>query len=336
MQCIVSVKAFQCGSTPRIDVLESFIAQRRTRPVFAHRGGCSGQLAAEQYGGTTCASGTLFTEMYSYTAAGRITAKRLRLNQGNNNADLNASFTYNNEGTLASVTYPNGGNTYTYGFDSMYRPASLTDNQTTPVTWVNNVAYAPDNQLTQIARWNGSAYWTETRTYNTLNQLTRQTVSGILDQEYDFSATQNNGKLTGSYDHIAGQQVSYTYDVLGRLSTAKTANIAQCWTCDGFGNRTQQTLTQGSGPTASFTVDPTTNRINTSGYTYDNNGNPTAYGAGVALTYDVENRLATYNSSVKYAYAPDNHRIWNLDASGNQWVWFYGPDGAQMGTYKLT
>ncbi|HZU29040.1 MAG TPA: RHS repeat-associated core domain-containing protein [Bryobacteraceae bacterium] len=298
----------------------------------------AGQLAAEQYGGTTCTPGTLFTEMYSYNSAGRMTAKRLRLNKGNNNADLNASFTYNNEGTLSSITYPNSGATYTYGFDSMYRPASLTDNQTTPVTWVNNVAYAPDNQLTQIARWNGSAYWTESRTYNNLNQLTRQTVSGVFDQEYDFSGTQNNGKLTGSYDHIAAQQVSYTYDVLGRLSTAKTANTSQwgfSWTYDGFGNRTQQTLTQGSGPTSSFSVDPATNRISTAGYTYDANGNPTAYGSGVALTYDVENRLATYNGSVKYAYAPDNHRVWNLDASSNQWVWFYGPDGAQMGTYKI-
>src|SRR5581483_6639481 len=28
--------------------------------------------------------------------------------------------------------------------------------------------------------------------------------------------------------------------------------------------------------------------------------------------------------------------VWNLDASGNKWVWFYGPDGPQMGTYKVT
>jgi hypothetical protein len=93
----------------------------------------------------------------------------------------------------------------------MSRPVSLTDNQVTPVTWVNNVAYAADNQLTQIARWSGTAYWTESRTYNILNQLTRQTVSGVFDQEYNFSATQNNGKLTGSFDHIASQQVSYSY-----------------------------------------------------------------------------------------------------------------------------
>src|SRR5581483_11104167 len=190
-----------------------------------------------------------------------------------------------------------------------------------------------------ISRWNGSAYWAESRSYNVMNQLTRQTVSAFFDQEYNFSATQNNGKLTGSYDHIAGQQVTYTYDALGRLSTAKTAVTTQwgfSWTYDGFGNRTQQTLTQGSGPTASFSVDAATNRINSTGYTYDANGNPTSYGSGVTLTYDVENRLTSYNGAVKYAYQKDNNRVWNLDASGNKWVWFYGPDGAQMGTYKVT
>src|SRR5947209_3684221 len=97
------------------------------------------------------------------------------------------------------------------------------------------------------------AYWTESRTYNVMNQLTRQTVAGVFDQEYTLSATQNNGKLTGSYDHIANQQVTYTYDSLGRLSTAKTALTTQwgfSYGYDGFGNRTQQTLTQGAGPSS--------------------------------------------------------------------------------------
>jgi RHS repeat-associated protein len=128
------------------------------------------------------------------------------------------------------------------------------------------------------------------------------------------------------------------YDVLGRLKTTATANTSQwgySWTYDGFGNRTQQTLTQGSGPTAAITVDAATNRISGTGYAYDANGNPTSYSTGVTLAYDVENRMTSYNSSVKYFYAPDNHRVWNLDASGNEMVWFYGPDGEQMGMYKM-
>jgi YD repeat-containing protein len=36
-----------------------------------------GRLTASQYGGTSCTASTLFTEMYSYTAGGRVTSKRL-------------------------------------------------------------------------------------------------------------------------------------------------------------------------------------------------------------------------------------------------------------------
>ena len=49
--------------------------------------------------------------------------------------------------------------------------------------------------------------FTETCTYNTLLQLTQETL---------YSATQNNGKILQSTDSVTGETVNYTYDALNR------------------------------------------------------------------------------------------------------------------------
>jgi YD repeat-containing protein len=87
-----------------------------------------------QYGTT---QGTLsFTEMYGYTQAGQPNAKMLQAIESTSADPINltATYTYDNEGKMASVTYPNSGPTYTYGFDSMYRPVSLTSGSNTIVS----------------------------------------------------------------------------------------------------------------------------------------------------------------------------------------------------------
>jgi YD repeat-containing protein len=68
---------------------------------------------------------------------------------------------------------------------------------------------------------------------------------------------------------------------LGQLTAASTAGPqwGLSFTYDGFGNRTAQTLTKGSGPTSSLTINPANNRITSSGFTYDTNRNLTAMDA---------------------------------------------------------
>ena len=58
---------------------------------------------------------------------------------------------------------------------------------------------------------------------------------------------------------------------------------------DGFGNKLSQTVTKGTAPSMSITVDAN-NRV--TGQTYDLNGNMTV-GAASTLTYDMDNRVAT-------------------------------------------
>ena len=80
-----------------------------------------------------------------------------------------------------------------------------------------------------------------------------------------------------------------------------------------------------------LTVDPNTNRITSSGFTYDAAGNLTASpGASGpnAFSYDSENRLSVANG-LNFCYGSSGERLFD----GANWH-FYGPDGTHLG--KLT
>ena len=68
----------------------------------------------------------------------------------------------------------------------------------------------------------------------------------------------------------------YTYDSLNRLSSATANNWGLSFGYDEFGNRTSQTGS-GGAPTMNLAYDTTnyTNRITTTGFSYDNVGNLT-------------------------------------------------------------
>ena len=80
---------------------------------------------------------------------------------------------------------------------------------------------------------------------------------------YNYSSTQNNGKITSQTDNISGETVVYTYDSLNRLASAgaTSSSWGQSYGYDGFGNLTAQTVTAGSAPAYSVTPDPTTNHL---------------------------------------------------------------------------
>jgi YD repeat-containing protein len=188
--------------------------------------------------------------MYSYTQGGLVTKKRLSvLNSAGQTTSLDTSQTYDSQGRLLTVKYPDTwlnfsvqtGPTYTYAYDGMGRPISLTDNQTNPVTWVNNVTYGLSGELLTLNQ--------ETRTCNSRRQLTNITVSGgTLNIDYRYSPNQNNGQITQQKDWISGEEVTYTYDTLQRLIGAVTTDSSwgQAFTYDGFGNRTSASVTKGS------------------------------------------------------------------------------------------
>ena len=144
-------------------------------------------------------------------------------------------------------------------------------------------------------------------------------------------------------DSVSGGTIDYTYDSLNRLITSATQGPqwGLSFSYDGFGNRLSQTVTKGSGPSNTLSVNAATNRISSSGYYYDSNGNLTTmpYGTGaMTLSYDIENRqiqAANTNGTERYVYGPDNRRVYQKTASGTELVFFYGINGDQLRTYTL-
>src|ERR1039458_6735123 len=163
--------------------------------------------------------------------------------------------------------------------------------------------------------------YTETRHYNANLQLDRLIGTPTGEQGIDFSYTYpsaNNGRISQMTDNITGEQVSYTYDQLNRLvQSASSVTGTMPFAYDGFGNLTQQGQT-------SLSIDPTTNRINSTGYQYNANGNVTQTPDLTTYTYDGANRLVS-NGAV---YNPRNQRVFD-----GTYLCLYTPDGKLAGKY---
>lgn len=143
--------------------------------------------------------------MYSYTNAGLATKKRLDVYRGVNTATLDSNYSYDNEGKMTGLQYPAGGSPKALGYDAMGRLQYFGEANLS-VYYASNAQYNASAQLTSFV-YGPSQAWTETRTYNTLGQMTRMTIPTIIDSEYTFHATQNNGRITKYKDHITGEEV---------------------------------------------------------------------------------------------------------------------------------
>ena len=70
-------------------------------------------------------------------------------------------------------------------------------------------------------------------------------------------------------DWVSGEEVTYAYDALNRLTSAATTGPewGLGFSYDGFGNLLQQTRTKGTtAPQFSVSVDAATNCMTTTGY----------------------------------------------------------------------
>jgi RHS repeat-associated protein len=173
----------------------------------------------------------------------------------------------------------------------------------------------------------------EGRTYNTLLQMTRQTVPGMMDMQYVYTAGADNGRVTSTIDGVMGETVNYTYDTVNRLTNAASTAPGgwnQSYTYDGFGNLTAKSAA-GAFTAWSINVDPATNHV--VGAAYDANGNVSAG------TYDVENRLVS-NGSTMYAYDNAGKRVmketWSTPTQAQQEFYFYGVNGQKLVTLPCT
>ena len=165
---------------------------------------------------------------------------------------------------------------------------------------------------------------------------TSTTDTSLLKLEYGYGTTANNGNVLSQTITVPGLTYTfdqtYTYDTLNRLATAaETYNGAQTWSqtfgYDRYGNRN---ITAGTGQT-NLSFDASTNKITTSGYTYDSVGNTTADPSGMTFTYDAENKQTQVSNGgtlgaylydgdgkrvKKYNTSPTDNRLFIYDAAG--------------------
>lgn len=235
---------------------------------------------------------------------------------------------YNLAGEPTSITYPSG-RVVTPGYDAIGRLSQITSGS---VNYQSGIAYNTAGKITGFNYGNGInaafGYSADRLQLNCLDYSTTNrggscahdgTTKFGLNYYYTTDATNcanapsgNNGQVQCIKDTVDnGRSAAYTYDALHRLTNATTTGSAgyPAWglseTYDRYGNRTAQSVTAGTGPSNSVTVSTSTNRITTSGYSYDLSGNMTADGLNT-LVYDAENRTTSAtNGSTSGAYVYD-------------------------------
>jgi YD repeat-containing protein len=175
----------------------------------------------------------------------------------------------------------------------------------------NRYAYANgDPMLLTLA--NGGM--TETRTYNSMMQLITQSVPGYLNMTCNYSSTQNNGRITSSVDGVTGENTTYTYDALNRLTGGSNSLWSEAYGYDGFGNLTSKSGSGGSpnsAPSWSASYNASNQQV---GVSYNANGNTTSAN-GSTIGYSVENKMNSQTSNAwpfgvsLYGYDPWGKRV---------------------------
>jgi len=280
---------------------------------------------------------------YAYSAAGRVVQQGMALNNpppgwvASNpyGYPVQLSYDWDSAGRMFQTRYPTyfpGGTlNLNYQYDNTGNLASMRLGGQPIAT----AAYGPAGEMTSL--WTSYA-GTETRTYNSLLQLTHEVLTTapgtppvtLKDIQYVYPTGSNNGRISESVDAITGEDVQYTYDSLQRLVAAQTAGPqwGDAYAYDGFGNLLSKTVTKGSAPGMSASYDPATNRP--VGGNYDANGN-----APIGI-WDVENHLVSQNldgQAVTWGYDPSGKRVMKYQVVNGQpnWTfWMYDIGGREI------
>ncbi len=324
-----------------------FVEQPCQEVSFTYDSGAGANLAGRLAKATAkqCdANISEYNEVYSYEVSGLLQFRDANWVRNGSTLTRRVDPTWNQMGTLDAFGYGTPGSLYSYGYtyDNAWRPATMAGEG---LTLVDSIVYSAAGAMKNFTR-RESASVTVTNNYafNALNQLTNQTIARngttVQNLSYTFSATQNNGQILSQTDALSAETVEYTYDALNRLATAETTGPqwGLQFSYDGFGNRTNQTVTKGSGPTHSVAIDAGTNRISTGGYLYDANGNMTQMPL-MTMGYDVANRMVTSNHSgagtQTYGYNQANQRIFVRNGSTVTY-YLYGMGGERLIEFQET
>lgn len=296
-------------------------------PSFT-RGYSTSALVAVTYGGGS--AGTY----RGYDALGRVVRQYQQTDSVNYLVE--ASYSVN---TMSSETYPSvpGGSdrrTVSYTPDSAGRLSSLSSSATSyaPAASVSSIGYASHdglntetygNSLIHAVSYNNRLQPTEIKLGTTSNS------TSVIDLTYSYtnSTTANNGNvLSAGY---SGGGLSYTqsfsYDSLNRLSTAtettgSTTNWSQTNAYDRYGNRQ---IDYGGG-SYNLSFSSSTNRITTSGFSYDSSGNLTNDSMHT-YAFDGNDKIKSVDSTTTaYLYDGEGRRVKKLLGESTRFVYGIG------------
>jgi RHS repeat-associated protein len=152
------------------------------------------------------------TTTYLYDALNRLTTETDALNHS-------ATYAYNTSGDMTSSTNRNG-DVINYSYDPLHR-------LTTEVwlnsasTIVNTLVFAYDgaDNLTSASSVQGANTYTETMTYNALNQMTVEQEPFQATLTMTYNAAGDRTQVQDSFNGAGGGTTTYTYDALHRLTT---------------------------------------------------------------------------------------------------------------------
>lgn len=281
------------------------------------------------------------SETYTYNNLGETTQVQKVI--GSNTYPI--QYAYNTAGELLQTTYPSLRNVY-QSYDAIGRLcevaatsiSSACGSTTTP--YLNGFAYNVANELTAANYANGVAaafgFSADRMQLTSLSYAKSGTTLFGLTYSYGTGGT-NDGQIAGITDTVqSGRTAAYTYDALGRLSTAVTVGSTAypkwglSFSYDRYGNRTAETQTAGAPPSNSLTFgNPGGAQTNhPDGYTFDaaGIGGNMIYDGYNTLVYDGENRMTSMTSpsaAATYTYDSTGLRVQKSVQSGTTTVYVY-------------
>ncbi len=279
---------------------------------------------------------------FAYDSMGRVnnTIQCLPGLCGNSPHDVWRWYAYDLAGNLTQDAYMTQGAVGTqvqtnYGYSPAGELTSLGDTRTGAI--INNMQNGPNGPVSFTY---GSGLGSAT-TYDSLGRIYgRWVCSGSTQpycngggQLYGFDAVAHGNRIVGGDDTILGTHMDFGYDEFNRLSSASYTYRPQAfsYSYDRYGNRWNQIVTSGSGPTTNYSFDKTSNRIN--GITYDAAGNIMDDGYH-SYTYDAEGNVLKVDngSTASYWYDAFNHRVQSV-ANGTTTEYAYSLSGQRVASF---
>jgi RHS repeat-associated protein len=300
---------------------------------------CLGLSACYNKGRRTTMTDASGSTQWAYDAMGRVLIEQRTIGS----VTKTLGYTYNLDGSLASVTYPSG-RTVNYAVSGVGRPLTAIDTADN-ITYVGpaNSTYAPQGalatasygtNLTFSASYNNRLLPSDLKGYNTSTSTT------IFELKPAYNA---NGTVSSVANAVTpGRTQTFAYDYLNRITSASSTATSgtYCWGqsvptngtgYDRYGNLLIINVSQCTAPTLNLSVNAY-NQITNSGFSYDASGNMTgdgAYtyawnGAGVlksagstTYTYDGDDKRVEKSSGTYYWFSPSGSVLAETDTSGN-------------------